>query len=99
MDLLAKRYASPFTVIDEMIACGRFYDFVVEINSIVEEETENGKLWDIWLHKVFNNSTFTEWINSLPQQTNVPTATRSELEATVKNSYELLSGFNPNKTE
>ncbi len=98
MDLLAKRYASPFTVVEEMIARRRFCEFVVEINSIVAEETENGKLWDIWLHKIFTGASFNEWKESLPKQ-NEPTATRADLEATVKNSSELLNGFNPDNME
>ncbi len=98
MDLLAKRYASPFVVMDEMIRAGRFYEFVVEVNSIVFEEKQEELYWDIWLHKVFNQD-WHEWRESVRARSEAQSMTESDLEATITASYELLNGFNPNKTE
>lgn len=82
MDLLAKRYASPFVLLDEMIRQGRFFDFVCEINKIRTEE----RMWEVWLHKVFDKP-FNEWRDSIMHTNQV------NLEATVKNSYEMLNNF------
>lgn len=89
MDLVANRYSSPFLIIDEMIQQGRFFEFVTELNTIRNEE----ELWDIWLHKVFDKG-FEDWKASLhlPQE---PSKNDSDVGATVKNSFEILSGFSP----
>lgn len=98
MDLLAKRYASPFVLIDEMIQAGRFYDFVVEVNSIIYEEKQEEIYWDIWLHKIFNQ-TWDEWREYIRNRSEAQNVTELDLEATITASYELLNGFNPNVTE
>lgn len=95
MDLLAKRYASPFSVIDEMIKAGRFYDFVVEINNIISEETYESQLWDIWLHKIFNMD-WGEWRESIGNLNETHAVNQIDLGATVTASHELLSKFKPN---
>ena len=94
MDLLAKRYASPFVVLDEMMRQGRLYEFVLEFDAIVTEETQESKLWDVWLHKVFDKN-WDEWNESLRRRSQAKAATKAELEATIKNSMELLKDFNP----
>lgn len=94
MDLLAKRYASPFAVLEEMIRLGRFYEFVLEINAITAEESREEKLWEIWLHKIFGQG-WDEWRRSIRTQSEEESATESELEATVKESQALLNSFNP----
>lgn len=98
MDLLAKRYASPFVVMDEMIRAGRFYDFVVEVNSIISEEKQEEIYWDIWLHKVFNQ-TWDEWREDIRTRSEAQNVTELDLEATITASFELLNGFNPNLAE
>ncbi len=98
MDLLAKRYASPFTVLEEMIRAGRFYDFVVEINAITSEETYEERLWEIWLHKIFNME-WSEWRESIRSGNVNHSLTESDLEATITASHELLTKFNPDNLE
>lgn len=94
MDLLAKRYASPFILLEQMICQQRFCEFVIEVNTIVYEESEDAKYWDIWLHKIFDNRSFNDWKKSVtaPRQIEVD---ESELEATIRDSKELLDNFNP----
>ena len=96
MDLLAKRYASPFSVLDGMIKAGRLYDFVVEINNIIYEETYESQLWDIWLHKIFNME-WGEWREHIRSLNEPPAVNQINLEATVTASNELLNNFNPNE--
>lgn len=94
MDLLARRYASPFFVLDEMIRQNRLSEFVFEVNQIHYEEEQDKMLWDVWLHKVFDKG-FGEWKRSIQTKVEATTTSESELEATVTNSKELLNGFNP----
>ena len=90
MDLLARRYASPFVLLEEMLSQGRLYEFVCEINTLKNEE----ELWEIWLHRVMDK-TFDDWKQSL--RMHVESRTNFDAESTVKNSFNLLSGFDPEK--
>lgn len=88
MDLLFKRYASPFVLIDQMIAVGRFAEFVQELQEMDGEDS----LWDFYLHKVDGKSfnDFKEEV--IIQNTEI---TDEDLETTINNSVEILQGFNP----
>lgn len=88
MDLLYSKYASPFILLDEMIHQGRLLEFVNTINDIEDEK----KLWSIWLLRVYDKS-YDDWITNLHSQAEQPS--EPEIEATVKDSYNILSGFNP----
>ena len=88
MDSLAKRYASPFIVLDEMIRQGRLLEFVLELWKIEDEE----KVWDVWIHRVYDKG-YEEFKETLKARTRG--VSESELEATVTNSKQLLDGFNP----
>lgn len=88
MDLLFKRYASPFVLIDQMIVIGQFADFIKELQEMDGEDS----LWDFYLHKV-DGKTFNEFKNeTIIQNTEV---TQEDLETTVDNSFEILQGFVP----
>lgn len=88
MDLLAKRYANPFILLDTMIEQGRLFEFVREVNLIKNEED----LLHIWVHRVFDKP-FNEWKESLKVAAERKTA--YDAESIVKNSFDILSGFNP----
>lgn len=88
MDLLARRYASPFVLLDEMAAQGRLYEFVREVNEINDEE----RLWDIWLHRVFDK-TYDDWRDSLTHK--AVEVEKFDAQSTVQNSFDILKGFNP----
>lgn len=84
MDLLFKRYASPFIFMDTLIQSRRFSDFVDEIVERVEDERE----WEFFLHKVFDKS-FNDFKESVKPREPVDVGT------TVQNSFEMLNGFKP----
>lgn len=89
MDLLFKRYASPFFLIDQMIIAESLTDFIIKINDSVEEE----RLWDLWLHKVSNGKSFSQWKESIQQQTLV--VSKSDIETTVNDSFYMIQEFIP----
>lgn len=93
MDLLAKRYASPFFLLDEYVRQGRLFEFVSEINIVHNDE----RLWELWLHKVSpeDNRSFDAWRNSLQKTADVEKVDESELKETVENSKNMLNGFVP----
>ena len=90
MDLLFKRYASPFLLIDQVILVGQFADFVVQL---VEQDADDS-LWDFFLHKV-NGQSFNDWKSTLdlPQQSSK--VTEEQIGATINSSFNILNSFEP----
>ena len=89
MDLLFKRYASPFLLVDQMLQTGQFSTFVTELFDFDSDE----RLWNIFLHKVEGQS-FNEWTASLGQESNQK-MTKNEIETTINDSFDILNGFEP----
>lgn len=89
MDLLFKRYASPFLLVDQMLQTGQFSTFVTELFDFDSDE----RLWNIFLHKVEGLS-FIEWKASLGQESNQK-MTKNEIETTINDSFDILNGFEP----
>jgi len=94
MDLLFKRYASPFPFLDGMLNTGRFFDFICEFWKIHIEETDDKKTWEFYLHRVENKS-FNDFVEGLKIDKENQEMTPETMEATVKNSLEILGSFNP----
>ena len=88
MDLLFSKYADPFTLLDELISNGDFFDWTIEF---VNGENDR-QIWEMWLHKVIDKS-YEEFRNSvLKTETTVD---ESDLETTVMDSKSTLNGFIP----
>ena len=92
MDLLFKRYASPFLLLDEMLLCGRFHEFVAELMKMHNEETENETLWDLYLHSAFLERSFVEFKNSLGIKEIEETVI--DVETTLKETVNVWNEFN-----
>lgn len=90
MDLLFKRYASPFLLIDQLISVGQFSDFVAQL---VEQDADDA-LWEFFLHKV-NGQSFIDWKSTLnlPQKNNE--VTEEQIGATINSSFDILNSFAP----
>lgn len=86
MDLLSRRYASPIFILEQMISYGGFSEF---ISSLYDFDNDT-KLWEIYLHKIYNKS-FEEFKVSLMQNK----SSAEKLETTVINSFEILQRFKP----
>lgn len=94
MDLLYQRYASPFSFIDGAIQAGRFAEFVVEIWNTAQKEKDEQTLWEYYLHKVWEGS-FEDFKEGLRQDIANQNMSEHSIEATVKNSLEILGAFTP----
>lgn len=89
MDLLFRRYASPFLLLDEVIRNKRLSEFVTEV---MKSENER-QTWEFYLHKVFDKS-YLDFKDSLGTvEGTVPP--EADLEATVKSSENILNNFKP----
>ena len=86
MDLLFKRYASPFILLDNLIATNSLTQFIIEMWETVNEE----KLWDYFVHKVFDKS-WNEFIEEVkPKKTE-----KIDVGATLIKSKNMLENFTP----
>lgn len=96
MDLLSQRYASPFLILDEFIRLHQLHDFVLEILTIIADEKVHEARWQYYLHKVFNNMSFEDYIshcekkNTFGQQ-----MSHQEIGNVINESKKMLEGFNP----
>ena len=87
MDLLFKRYASPFVLLDNLIATASLSAFIDDFFKFAGEENK----WQFFLHKVFDKSwkEFCEEIDSANKTEKI------DLGATIKKSYDMLNNFTP----
>lgn len=94
MDLVFKRYSGPF-----------FLDYVISNNNLDEfvdmliKKTDEEKLWEVYLASIYvNQKSFDDWKKELTKDSsneNVPKMSKKEIDATIKKSQEILSGFKP----
>ena len=96
MDLLFKRYASPFSFVNEMIKSGRFQEFVVEFANTISKEKEEQKSWEFFLHKVWEG-TYQGFVSDMENNKNDLTMTKQTIETTVNHSLNILNNFKPNE--
>lgn len=94
MDLLFKRYASPFLFMEGMIQTGRFLSFVENFCATVHKEKEEETQWDFFLHKVFEGS-FAEFKEEMRIQKELKEMSKSNIETTIKHSMNILNNFKP----
>lgn len=92
MDLLFKRYASPFLLLDEMILMRQFSDFV---EKLIEFDTED-KRWDYYVHRVEGQS-YSDWkesigISSIPNNDFVSS---DGIETTLNDAFSIINNFKP----
>lgn len=78
-----------------MIRCGRLYEFICEVVAIKNEETEEQALWELWLHKDFEQS-YAEFRGSLEPDSAAETG-GEDLAAILRQSQEILSRCVPDR--
>ena len=91
MDLLFKRYASPFLLIDNLILIGSSSSFVDDFINFINKEKEEQINWEFFLHKVFDKS-WKEFCDEVSQPIDDK---EIDLGATVKKSKDMLNNFTP----
>lgn len=94
MDLLFKRYADPFSLLDGYIQTAQFCDF---IPAVFEFQHEDDK-WDFFLHKVWDKS-YSQYLAELHTSQGEQEMSDDEIEATVKKSMMILGNFHPTQEE
>lgn len=93
MDLLAQRYASPFSVLDEFIKLKQLHEFTVEVLNTIAEEKIHEARWQFYLHKVFDMS-FEDYVKRCEKEPE-PEMSYEEIGNTINESKKMLEGFVP----
>jgi hypothetical protein len=93
MDLLAKRYASPFLILDEFIRLHQLHEFTVEIIKTIADEKVQEMQWQFYLHKVYGKS----WGDFLKtcEQPKEEEISQEQIKTTIDDSKNMLEGFIP----
>ena len=87
MDLLFKRYASPFVLLDSLILTNSLNSFIDDFIDFVKEDNE----WEFFLHKIYDKS-WSEFRSSIKQSDNQEPI---DLGATLIKSKNILNNFTP----
>ena len=103
MDLLSKRYADPYLILDDFIRLQQLHEFLETIMQSIAEEKVQDIRWEYYLHKVWDMS-FEEYIAACgrevkPEQK--PTLKKDEVAQIIQNSNDILEEFalDPFQTE
>ena len=91
MDLLFKRYASPFLLLDNLIQTSSLSEFIDDMFKFINKETHERTQWEFFLHRVYDES-WTDFNDRIKSEENSKTV---DLGATLKNSREMLINFTP----
>ena len=91
MDLLFKRYASPFILLDNLILTSSSSSFIDELSDLISKEKEEQLQWEFFLHKVYDKS-WKEFYDEVSQPINDE---KIDLGATIKKSKNMLNNFTP----
>ncbi len=94
MDLLFKRYADPFSLVDGYIQTSRLCEF---IGVFIEQKIESDR-WEYWLHKVWDK-TYPEFIEALHTSQDLQEMSDEDIETTIKKSMDILGNFAPEQEE
>ena len=91
MDLLFKRYASPFVLLDCMIQTNSLSAFIDDMFKFINEESQEKTQWEFFLHKIYNES-WNDFCNRIKSEEQSKTV---DLGATLTKSSEMLINFTP----
>ena len=87
MDLLFKRYTSPFILLDNLILASSCADFIDEFFDFINEDVQ----WEFFLHKVYDKS----WKEFKDELVETHEKKQVDLGATIIKSKNMLKNFTP----
>lgn len=97
--MLYQRYASPFSLLQQMLSAGRICEFIDKVVQLHNEEIKEKAVWECWLHKEtegnlnykdFRESVFNKKAVSHSQNRD---SFEAEIKKTVLNSLDILESF------
>ena len=91
MDLLFKRYASPFDYLNLLLESGNFERGIINIL----DEAQNDKSWDYYLsNNPMNNKSFEDWKKEMhTKEEKQRPMSKAQVGATIEKSQNILKNF------
>lgn len=77
-------------LLQQMLDAGRFPEFIDELWEISDEDS----MWEFYLHKIKEDISFDDFKARIQKPEPVP-ASKNDLEATVRFSFEMMENFHP----
>lgn len=90
MDLLFREYASPFSLLDALIASENFLDWIDQFLESHKEKVQ----WELWLNKIYDKS-WSDFVGGNEVDQATANMTRSEVETTINDSYQIIMNITP----
>lgn len=99
MDLLHKRYASPFSLLDTLIENKQFSEYIQFLLNKEAEDRNDQMLWEFYLHKVFDKP-FNEFkkdilVKSEGESKKNDATDEAKRNEIIERSNAILNGFVP----
>ena len=94
MDLLFKRYASPFSLLDGYIQTSRLREF---IDAMCKQKAEDDR-WEYFLHKVWDQN-YPDFVKSTQTAQTLHNMSEKDVEKTIQESMNILQNFSPQGEE
>lgn len=96
MDLLFREYADPFSLLDQVIRCGRLIEFLQTFYKKHDEKLR----WEFYINKLspLDERSWDEFNHDLDFGTTIEQQERpsdEEIAETVKHSYGMMKNFKP----
>ena len=91
MDLLFKRYASPFLLLDNLLLTNSLSEFIDDFLKFIGEEMKERSQWEFFLHKVYDKS-WKDFIDEIEISNDNP---KIDIGATIVKSKNMLNNFTP----
>lgn len=92
-DLVFRRYANPYPLMDGMILAGKLCEFVEGLVKRYNDEQREKVIWEVWLHRVFDKS-YPEFVEELEKGKEKPVSNEQVLEI-VEDSKAILGTVIP----
>lgn len=90
MDLLFKRYANPFILMDQYIKSRRLLKFIDDLIINYNED----EIYRLWLHKVYNKN-YVDFKKEIDDQIKAMSFTKEQKNSVIENSKNILENFKP----
>lgn len=97
MDLLAKRWANPFLMLDEFVRLNQLHEALNEVFKLIADERKENLRWEYYLHKVCHSSdmTFEEYVHLCEGHLGVDSEemTDEQIGSVISESRSILDAF------
>lgn len=91
--MIFRRYADPMSLLNGMLSARQLTEFVGESVKMYNEEYKEKALWEVWLHRAFDQS-YSDFLASVGEAKR-PEPTQEEVSDIVTESESILQKFIP----